>query len=59
MLGPNKVNIMLRLDLSLSSMVVKVKRNNGLSYDKIETKHFPEESGHTLTRFIKLLFFLT
>lgn len=40
MLNPNKVNIMLRLDLSLSSMVVKVKRNNGLSYDKMETKQF-------------------
>ena len=37
---PEKVNNMLKLDLSLSSMVVKVKLNNGLSYDKMETKPF-------------------
>ena len=38
--GPDKVNNMLKLDLSLSSMVVKVKRNNSLSYDNMETKQF-------------------
>ncbi len=38
--GPNKANNMLNLDLSLSSIVVKVKLNNGLRCDKMETKQF-------------------